>query len=488
MMVNAFHSNTLTIPPEFSGVPTTRRLSQTISDIVTGSSLNTTRSKSGSCAKSPSPAHTERPMPTKLSIQFEGGTQMIVRPNRIVRGAVHLKTTVQIQASQIRIRFRAEETATVKVKEHGLESKIERIDQSTTTYFDVSTKVWGTEPSAYLMSPWEMIEPGEHEYPFALKFPNVNFPPSTDDPAGFSIHYIWSAHLDGPASNPGAHSKEYMMPYRPVICAPPTKEWTFTQTAYHLDKKTPLADVKAVLPRRAFCPDEDVDMELCLDSIPSDLVVSNVLFTLNKCHTGQLQLQRGLALKSKVRKILSGCVPVAGNKGSIRLPINFHVPTRLVSPSFCSRHIRVYYEMTFAIQFTNHGGLLKSTPSTEFSVPIGITNLPHNHLLNIPHLTSVQSYLESKEAPVFFDPFLDEPPSQSSIISNELWGPLTAALTTPPISAPPNYFSLPDLPSQFIPKDREERTTFTSRLIKPGMAQELGDTITVVSENKGYEW
>lgn len=67
------------------------------------------------------------------------------------------------------IQFRAEEVATAKVKEYGLESKIERIDQSITTYFDVSTKIWGTEPSAYLMSPWEVIEPGEHSYPFALK-------------------------------------------------------------------------------------------------------------------------------------------------------------------------------------------------------------------------------------------------------------------------------------------------------------------------------
>jgi len=46
--------------------------------------------------------------------------------------------------------FRAEEVATAKVKEYGLENKIERIDQSITTYFDVSTKVWGTEPSGKL--------------------------------------------------------------------------------------------------------------------------------------------------------------------------------------------------------------------------------------------------------------------------------------------------------------------------------------------------
>lgn len=462
----------------------TRRLSQTITDIVTG--VPGTRSRSGSAPRSPSPSRPESLGPNKLRIDFEGGSQIIVRPNRVVRGVVNFNVVKPVQASQIRIRFRAEETATAKIRENGLETKIERIDQVVTTYFDVDTKVWGTEPSPYLMTPWEIIEQGVHEYPFALKFPNVNFPPSTDDPVGFSIRYIWSAHLDGPAYNPGARSKEYVMPYRPIICAPPTKEWAFTQTTYHMDKKTPIANVKAILPRKAICPDEDVDMELQIDSIPSDLVVSDVSFTLNKVYMGQIQLQRGLARRSRTRKILSGTLAVAGNAGSVKIPVNFHVPTRLVSPSFQSRHICVYYEIVFNLQFTSHGGLLKSSsPSTECSVPIGITNLPHNHLLHIPNLTSVQSYLQSKESPIFFDPFLDEPPTQTS---SELLGSLTAALSTPPITSPPNYFSLSDLPAQFIQKDREEKVLFTSRLIKAGMAQELGDPITVVSETKDHGW
>jgi hypothetical protein len=228
-------------------------------------------------------------------------------------------------------------------------------------------------------------------------------------------------------------------------------------------------------------------MYLQVDSIPSDLTVSSVGYTLNKCIIGQMQLQRGLARKTRSRKILQGSLAVSGNDGTVKIPVNFHVPTRLVSPSFQSRHICVYYNIVFNVQFTSHGGLLKSNPSSECSIPIGITNLPHNHLLHIPNLTSVQSYVQSKESPIFFDPFLDEPPTQSTI-PNELWAPLTAALTTPPITSPPNYFSLSDLPSQFIQRDREEKIVFTSRLIKAGIDQELGDPITVISENKDYEW
>ncbi|KAG2203455.1 hypothetical protein INT47_008182 [Mucor saturninus] len=473
-------ANTLTVPAtntecsNNNNTNASRRLSQTITDIVTGS---TPTGRNRSSSSPPSPTKLEQG-PNKISIEFDGGGQIIVRPNRIVRGVVILNNVKQIQASQIRIRFRAEEMATAKVKEYGLETKIERIDQVITTYFDTTTKVWGTEPSPYLMSSWDAIEPGEHKFPFALKFPNVNFPPSTDDPVGFSIHYIWSAHLDGPSYNPGMQSKEYIMPYRPIVCAPPTKEWTFNQTIIN-DKRVPIAHVAAIMPRGAFCPDEDVQMQLVVESIPSDLIVSSVGYTLNKCSVGQLQLQRGLARKTRCRKILQGSLGVSGNNGGVRVPVNFHVPTRLVSPSFQSRHLCVYYEIVFNIQFTSHGGLLKSNPSGECTVPIGITNLPHNHLLHIPNLTSVQSYLQSKESPIFFDPFLDEPPNASSIPS-ELWGPLTAALSTPPITSPPNYFSLSELPSQFIQRDREEKTVFTSRLIKAGMAQELGDPITLV--------
>lgn len=97
-MVNAAHSSTLVIPSECgnttassntaSSASSPRRLSQTITDIVTGSNPNTTRSRSGSSPRSPSPTHAEIQTPKKLSIEFEGGTHIIVRPNRIIRGNI----------------------------------------------------------------------------------------------------------------------------------------------------------------------------------------------------------------------------------------------------------------------------------------------------------------------------------------------------------------------------------------------------------------
>ncbi|KAI7864889.1 hypothetical protein BDF14DRAFT_1829930 [Spinellus fusiger] len=455
-----------------------RRISQHITDIVTGSisSKNKTHSP-------PSPPLDTKP--TELSIEIEGGHQLIIRPNRIARGCVVLNTTARVYATQIRIKFRAEEMATVKVREPGLESKIDRIDQITTTYFEVDSKIWGNETSEFSLNPWKTLEPGEHRFEFALKFPNVNYPPSMEEPSGFSIRYIWSAHLDAPSFHPGIRSKCLIVPYRPILCAPVSEEWTYSDIIYK-DRKTPSARVHVTFPQQVYCPDEIVNFVLEVDCIPSDLMATNVIFTLQKHHEGKLLLQKGTAHKTYVRLILHSSVPIANNKGRIHVPIQFQIPTRLVSPSFASRHLRVYYHLVLTLQFENFGSLLKSTHTAELMVPIGIANLPHDHLLRIPELTSVQSYESSREAPLFFDPSLDEPPAQASI-PNELWGSLTAALVTPPNTSPPNYFSIPSLPPQLMRRERVERTVFTSRLVKSGFASELGEPIVLTNVDDD-EW
>lgn len=53
------------------------------------------------------------------------------------------------------------------------------------------------------------------------KFPNVNYPPSMEEPKGFSIRYVWSAQVDGPALQSGIKSREYLTPYRPIIVSTP---------------------------------------------------------------------------------------------------------------------------------------------------------------------------------------------------------------------------------------------------------------------------
>ncbi|KAG0172950.1 hypothetical protein DFQ30_009301 [Apophysomyces sp. BC1015] len=311
-----------------------------------------------------------------------------------------------------------------------------------------------------------------------MKFPNVNFPPSAEDPAGFSIRYIWSAHLDAPSAHPGLRSTEYTIPYRPIICAPPPAEWSYCETLY--SKKSPLAQVKANLPQQIFSPekrgiDEEFDVLLQIESVARDTVVTGVSYALKKHHQGRVLLQTGTAHMSHTRHIMESKLAILTNGGSVRIPIHFHIPTRLVSPSFTSRHLRVYYDIVFTIQFEQPSSIFKTSQTADVSVPIGIANLPNDYLLQIQDLTAVQSYNQSKEAPFFFDPSLNEPLSQAY----DSYYPQTNNPTSPP-SPPPSYFNLPEPP--YLPsRERIERCVQTSRLIKPGFSAELGDPVAVTN-------
>ncbi|KAI8979984.1 hypothetical protein BDB01DRAFT_251546 [Pilobolus umbonatus] len=82
-----------------------------------------------------------------LSIEFEGGSQIIIRPNRIIRGKVILNITEKIHFTRIRIKFRAEESAMVKVDEGTTDGKGDWIHSMITTYFETEWKLLGQEIS-----------------------------------------------------------------------------------------------------------------------------------------------------------------------------------------------------------------------------------------------------------------------------------------------------------------------------------------------------
>lgn len=44
-----------------------------------------------------------------------------------------------------------------------------------------------------------------------------------EEPKGFSIRYVWTAQVDGPALQSGLKSREYLTPYRPIIVSTPSK-------------------------------------------------------------------------------------------------------------------------------------------------------------------------------------------------------------------------------------------------------------------------
>ncbi|GAA5798484.1 hypothetical protein EDC94DRAFT_593667 [Helicostylum pulchrum] len=401
-----------------------------------------------------------------LTIEFDGGTHVIVRPNRIVRGKVILNITERIHVTRIRIKFRAEEMAMVKVEEGGNDGKGEWVHEMITTFFETEWKLYGQEASPYSQCAWDEIEPGQYEYPFSLKFPNVNYPPSMEEPAGFGIRYIWTAQADGPALQSGLKSREYITPYRPIIVSIADKEWIYKTTVMK-DKKQALAEVQAKLYKQTYCPDEPFKMQLNMMILHSDAKISSVVYRFRKHHEGKMLVQQGTAFRESIRTVIQESLPLSGDSTQLSQSIQFDIPTRLVSPSFISRHTRVHYDLCFQVTI-DQGHLFKTSNMTEFAIPLTIANLPFDQLLRIPDLTAIQDYRDSTECPVFFDPILEEPPAPQGLPS-ELVGPLTAALMSPNSSEeqPPSYFSLPELPPQFeLRKERKERTVFMTRLAK----------------------
>ncbi|KAI9483126.1 MAG: hypothetical protein EXX96DRAFT_594034 [Benjaminiella poitrasii] len=332
-----------------------------------------------------------------------------------------------------------------------------------TTFFESEWKLHGQETSPYSQSAWEEIEPGDYEYPFALKFPNVNYPPSMEEPAGFGIRFIWTAQADGPALQSGLKSKEFVTPYRPIVVSLAEKEWVYKTTLIK-DKKQALAEVQAKIYKQTFCPDEYFRLILNMTVLHSESKITNISYRFRKHHEGKMLVQQGTAYKEHIRLVIQDTVQLPSSVSTqISELIKFKIPTRLVSPSFTSRHTRVYYDLHFQVTI-EQGHLFKTSHVTEFAVPVVIANLPSIQLSRIPDLTSIVNYRNSTECPSFFDPALDEPPRPQGLPS-EIIGPLTAALMTPNSEEqPPSYFSLPDLPPQFeLRKERKERTVFMAR-------------------------
>lgn len=207
-------------------------------------------------------------------------------------------------------------------------------------------------------------------------------------------------------------------------------------------------------------------MQLNMTMLHSDSKITGLTFKFRKHHEGKMLVQQGTAFRESVRVVLQDNATVQPNK-AISQPIQFVIPTRLVSPSFTSRHTRVHYDICIQASIEQQGHLFKSSYFSEFAIPIAIANLPADQLLRVPNLTSIKDYRHSKECPLFFDPQLDEPPLPQGLPS-ELIGPLTSALLNTPQQTgedqPPSYFSLPELPPQFeIRKERNEKTSFLSR-------------------------
>ncbi|KAI7887091.1 hypothetical protein K492DRAFT_139681 [Lichtheimia hyalospora FSU 10163] len=352
------------------------------------------------------------PLPTSntsIDIEFDGDTQVIIRPNRVVKGKVVLHAVDRVYLTRIRIKFYAQETAMIKLDD-GL------CQQATTTFFETEHTVWGDEMKPYAQSPWEEVDAGKHEFPFTLKFPNVNYPPSVDDPPGFSIRYIWCAHADGPAGQINTMSKKCFTPYRPIIAAPPDKDWTFRTTLFKdshgIKKQHALAQLVAKFNKQCYCPDELLSMQLTTVPLNSDIKITNITYKFRRHHQGRLTTQRGTAVRQQTHELLDATISAPVSQQS---SVVFSIPTLMVSPTFSSRHVRTMYDLLLRVTMEETHFLKRSTTfHCECSIPIHIANLPHDEMMRIPDLLSIEQYTQSKLSPFFYGEYEAECNNTSS--------------------------------------------------------------------------
>lgn len=85
----------------------------------------------------------------------------------------------------------AEESALVLGQESNGDSMRQKFQQTVITLFDTEVMVSGSNQGDNELANWQEIAPGSHTFPFALKVPNVNFPPCI--PVSFSFVVLWLA-------------------------------------------------------------------------------------------------------------------------------------------------------------------------------------------------------------------------------------------------------------------------------------------------------
>ncbi|CAG8830115.1 20843_t:CDS:2, partial [Gigaspora margarita] len=328
----------------------------------------------------------------KLSIEFEVGKALVLRPNQIVRGAIILKiseTDRTIWASTIKIKFRADETATSNLMSCS----------ARTTYFECSSTVWsgniGGRVNEYC--PWKELTPGAYRFDFALK-----------GPKGFSIRYVWQPVIEG-AGGTLTEGPEVVTPFIPIYFAPPDQEWTYKETLRNENKI--LMHVEAILPKHVFAPGEEFNFTLHITNHSAGRITYTQC-SLRKHYEGPLD--KDIICDKHERSLASTegrCdIPAMQRLQTGKIEFSLTIPKKHhhVPPTFTGRHLRVYYTLRCVIQVES-GKFITNMQFYEVTIPISVASFPHLKGL----VNSFPPYSESHVKPYFFDPKEDFPPDHA---------------------------------------------------------------------------
>ncbi|KAG0256875.1 hypothetical protein DFQ27_005440 [Actinomortierella ambigua] len=384
----------------------------------------------------------QQPSSSSISLIFAQGTSTcVLRPNIVVRGHVDLKLISPCYASGIRVRLRAEETAIAFAQEPNGETLRNKFQHTTITLFDADVVVSGIGQHENELANWQEIAPGSYTFPFALKVPNVNFPPVIPSLEGYSIRYVWTAKVEGPFE-PNLSSDVILCQFMPNVLAPKPMEWTFREI------------VGASASKAGRDP---LSMEATLVNNSTNKI-SNIDIVIRRHIRGKLPVAYG-DLTSQVQQEMMAetveCKVKPGETGQVDILTTVPRMNTVMLPTFETNFVKVFYELLCIIKIKRS---VFSGGDTSHTCVIPIPIATHN--IDNPTIKGhTPRWTTSRLQPYFFDPLWPDPtgdlPEQESARSvSGKETPTVSTMTTSPaptptalVTSPKAIFSPVALPS-----------------------------------------
>ncbi|KAF9144456.1 hypothetical protein BG015_000092, partial [Linnemannia schmuckeri] len=323
-----------------------------------------------------------------------------------------------------------EESAIVLGQESNGDSMRQKFQQTVITLFETEVMVSGSNQGDNELANWQEIAPGSYTFPFALKVPNVNFPPCIPGLDGFSIRYVWKAHVESPFE-PSLSSEEVLCQFMPNVLAPKPLEWTYrevvgvvmSKSTTQVNKPPTGIDVSIKMHQQVYVPGDPLSMATTLVNngqgkvAAIDVVLRRTIKGTVPTSYANLSNQSQTDIMTKTVE----CKVRQGETGQVDILTTIPPLGKYYSiPTFESNFLKVYYELLciFKVKRSVFSGG-DTTYQCAFPIPIATHNIDN------PIITGrTPRWTKSRLQPYFFesawaDPVGDLPgPLANSICNN----------------------------------------------------------------------
>ncbi|KAF9936183.1 hypothetical protein BGZ67_002620 [Mortierella alpina] len=340
----------------------------------------------------------------------------------------------------------AEETALVLGQESNGDSLRQKYQQSVVTLFDTDTVVSGLNQRDNELANWQEIAPGSYTFPFALKVPNVNFPPCIPGVEGFSIRYVWTAQVDGPFEASLA-SEEVVCQFMPNVLAPKPMEWTYNDTvgasvpkgSTHQLHKPPMGIALSIkMLQQIYVPGDPLSMATTVvNNSPNKVAGIDVILRrtvkgtvatsyANLSHQNEVEIMTE-SVECKVRP---------GETGQADILTTIPPMSKFYSvPTFESNFLKVYYELLCVVR-VKRSVFAGGDTSYQCAIPVPIAT----HNIDNPIISGrTPRWTKSRMQPYFFDHLWSDPvgdlPSSWSSATTSTAAPVAGSIETSSVAA-----------------------------------------------------